>query len=86
VGVTAERSTSSPPTTSEVVPGSAQQVAGADSSQTSAEETRPNPTPATMAEQPEEAQAEDEATAEARIIDIASILGAPIVTVVRSTL
>jgi hypothetical protein len=39
-----------------------------------------------MAEQPEEAQAEDEATVEARIIDIASILGAPIVTVVRSTL
>jgi hypothetical protein len=37
-------------------------------------------------EQPEEAQDEDEATAEAGTLDISSILGAPIVTVVRSTL
>jgi hypothetical protein len=37
-------------------------------------------------EQPEEAQAEDEATAEAGIVDIGSILGAPTVTIVRSTL
>jgi hypothetical protein len=36
-------------------------------------------------EQPE-AQAEDEATAEAGTLDISSILGAPTVTVVRSTL
>jgi hypothetical protein len=37
-------------------------------------------------EQPEEAEAEDEAATEARIVDIVSILGAPTVTVVRSTL
>jgi hypothetical protein len=37
-------------------------------------------------EQPDEAQAEDEATTEAGIVDIASILGAPTVTIVRSTL
>jgi hypothetical protein len=37
-------------------------------------------------EQPEEAEAEDEATAKAGIVDIASILGAPTVIVVRSTL
>jgi hypothetical protein len=37
-------------------------------------------------EQPEEAHEEDEATTEAGIVDIASILGAPTVTVVWSTL
>jgi hypothetical protein len=69
----------------EIVPGSTQQVAGTDNSQTSAEETRPGPSPSMVPEQPE-AQAEDEATAEAGTLDISSILGAPIVTVVRSTL
>jgi hypothetical protein len=37
-------------------------------------------------EQPEEAQAEDEAAMKAGTVDIASILGAPIVIVVWSTL
>jgi hypothetical protein len=37
-------------------------------------------------EQPEEGQAEDKASAKARIVDIASILSAPNVIVVRSTL
>jgi hypothetical protein len=37
-------------------------------------------------EQPEEAQAEDEAAAKAGIVDIAIILGAQTVTVVQSTL
>jgi hypothetical protein len=37
-------------------------------------------------EQPEEAPTEDEAVTEAGIVDIASILGAPTMTVVRSTL
>jgi hypothetical protein len=86
VGVAAERSVSPPPTTGEVVPGSAQQEAGADNSQISAEERRTNPSPAMVPEQLEEAQAEDEATAEAGIVDITSILGAPTVTIVRSTL
>jgi hypothetical protein len=85
VGATVERNISPPPTTGERVPELAQQGAGADSSQTSAEERRPNPLPAKVPEQPEEAQAEDEAIAEAGIVDIASILGAPTVTVVRST-
>jgi hypothetical protein len=43
----------------------AQQGAGVDNSQMSAEERRPNPLVAMVTEQPEEAQAEDEATAEA---------------------
>jgi hypothetical protein len=86
MGAATERSTSPPPTTREVVPGSAQQGVGADNSQASAEERRLNPLPAKVPEQPEDAQAEDEATAKAGIVDIASILGAPTVTVVRSTL
>jgi hypothetical protein len=52
----------------------------------SAEERRPNLSPATVTEQPEEAQEEDEATTEVGIVDIANILGALTVTVVRSTL
>jgi hypothetical protein len=47
---------------------------------------RSDPSLATGAEQPEEAQFEDEATAEAGIVDIVNILGTPTVTVVRSTL
>jgi hypothetical protein len=50
------------------------------------EERRPDPSPATGAEQPEGTQTEGEATAEAGIVDIASILGTLTVTVVRSTL
>jgi hypothetical protein len=37
-------------------------------------------------QQPEEAQAEDEVATEAGIVDITSILGAPTMTIVRSTL
>jgi predicted secreted protein len=40
----------------------------------------------TGAEEPVAAQTEEEAPAEAGLVDIASILGAPIVTVVRSSL
>jgi hypothetical protein len=52
----------------------------------SAEERRPNPSPTMVLEQPEEAQAEDEVTTEDGIVDITSILGAPTVIVVWSTL
>jgi hypothetical protein len=86
VGAVAERSISLPPTTGEVVPGSAQQGVGANNSQVSAKERRSNPSPAKEPEQLEEAQAEDEATAEARIVDITRILGAPTMTIVQSTL
>jgi hypothetical protein len=86
VGEAAERNVSPPPTAGEVVSGSAQQGAGADNSQMSAEERRPNPSPTMVLEQPEEAQAEDEVTTEDGIVDITSILGAPTVIVVWSTL
>jgi hypothetical protein len=55
VGGAAERSISPPPTTGEVVPESAQQVVGADNSRASAEERRPDSSPATVVEQLEEA-------------------------------
>jgi hypothetical protein len=81
-----ERSVSPTPTTGVVVSEAAQTAAGTGESQASAEERRPDPSPTTRAEQPEGAQVEDEATAEAGIVDIASILGAPTVIVVRSSL
>jgi hypothetical protein len=68
VGAAPERSISPPPTTGEVVPGSAQQRAGADNLQTSAEGRRPDTSLAMVLEQSEEAQAEDEATLEAGIV------------------
>jgi hypothetical protein len=39
-----------------------------------------------VAEEPTTTEAEEDAPAEAGLVDIASILGAPIVTVVRSSL
>jgi hypothetical protein len=81
-----ERSINTAPSTEVVVPEATQQAAGASDSQASAEERRPDPSPTMRAEQLEGAHIEDEATAEAGIVDIASILGAPTVTVVRSSL
>jgi hypothetical protein len=51
-----------------------------------AEESRPEPSATTGTEEPVAAQAEEEAPAEAGLIDIASILGALTVTVVWSSL
>jgi hypothetical protein len=47
---------------------------------------RTEPAVTTAAEEPAAAQAEEEAPAESGLVDIASILGAPTVTVVRSSL
>jgi predicted secreted protein len=49
-------------------------------------ESRPEPSAASSAEEPAAAQAEEEAPAEAGLVDIASILGTPTVTVVLSSL
>jgi predicted secreted protein len=49
-------------------------------------ESRPEPSATTGAKEPVVAQDEEEAPAEAGIVDIASLLGAPTVTVVRSNL
>jgi hypothetical protein len=85
VGAAAERSISPPTTTEEAVPGATQQETSVVNSQASAEEARDPPLAATM-EQPDGTAAEVEATSEAGIVDIASILGAPTVTVLQSTL
>jgi hypothetical protein len=73
VGEPTERSRSPAPAMTEVVPQAP--VAG----------DRTEPVAAT-AEEPAAAEAEEEAPAEAGLVDIASILGAPTVTVVRSSL
>jgi hypothetical protein len=49
-------------------------------------EDRIEPAAATTAEEPTAAEVEEEAPSEARLVDIPSILGAPTVTVVRSSL
>jgi predicted secreted protein len=49
-------------------------------------ESSPEPRATAGAEEPAAAQAEEEAPTEAGLVDIASILGAPTVTVVRSSL
>jgi hypothetical protein len=52
----------------------------------SADKNMPEPAATTGAEGPVAAQAEQEAPAKAGLVNIASILGAPTVTVVRSNL
>jgi hypothetical protein len=49
-------------------------------------ESRPEPSTTTGIEEPVASQVEEEAPAEAELVDIANILGAPTVTVVRSSL
>jgi hypothetical protein len=63
-----------------------QQAAVTDESRASTEERRPEPSATTGVVEPVVAHVEEEAPAEAGIVDIASILGAPTVTVVRSSL
>jgi predicted secreted protein len=84
VGGATERSLSPAPAVEEVVPEPAQQATGAGEPQK--EERRPESSTTTGTMEPVVAQAEEEAPAEAGLIDIASILGALTVTVVRSSL
>jgi hypothetical protein len=86
VGGATERSLSPAPTVEEVVLKSAQQVTGAGELSTSTEEGRPELSATTGAVKPVVAHIEEEAPAEAGLVDIASILGTPTVTVVRSSL
>jgi hypothetical protein len=74
VGEPAERSCSPAPVVAEVEP------------QAPVAESRTEPAAAPAAEEPAATEAEEEAPAEAGLVDIASILGAPTVTVVRSSL
>jgi hypothetical protein len=86
VGGPAERSRSPAPTFEELVARMTQRSTSVVEPQAPTREGRPEPSTTAGAEEPAAAQAEEEAPAEARLVDIASILGAPTVTVVRSSL
>jgi hypothetical protein len=86
VGELAERSRSPAPTVEELVLQMTQRTTRVVEPQALAVESRPEPSATTDAKELVAARAEEEAPAEAGLVDIASILGAPTVTVVRSSL
>jgi hypothetical protein len=86
VGELAKRSCSPPPTIEELVSQLTQRSTTVVEPQSPVVESRTEPATATAAEEPAVTQAEKEAPAEAGLVHIASILGAPTMTIVRSTL
>jgi hypothetical protein len=86
VGEPAKRSRSPAPTVEELVSQMTQRSTRVVELQAPAMESRPEPSAIAGAEEPVAAQAEEEVPAEAGLVDISSILGAPTVTVVRSSL
>jgi hypothetical protein len=86
VGEPAERNRSPAPTVEELVSQLTQRSTTVVEPQAPVVESRAEPAATAAAEEPAAAQAEEEAPAEAGLVDIASILGAPTVTVVRSSL
>jgi hypothetical protein len=86
VGGVTERSHSPAPATEATVLEAAQQAAVADEPRALTDERRPKPSATTSAVEPVVAHVEEKAPSEAGIVDIASILGAPTVTVVQSSL
>jgi hypothetical protein len=81
-----ERSLSPAPTVEETMPEKAHQTSVTAESHASAEKSRPEPSVTTRTGEPVVTYTEEEVHAEAGLVDIASILGAPTVTVVRSSL
>jgi hypothetical protein len=86
VGGPAERSRSPSPTVEELVSRMTQRSTGVVEPRAPAVESISEPSTTAGTEEPAAAQAKEEALAEAGLVDIASILGAPTVTVVRSSL
>jgi hypothetical protein len=86
VGEPAERSRSLAPTVEELVSQLTQRSTTVVEPQAPVVESGTEPVATTAAEEPAVTQAEEEVPAEAGLVDIASILGAPTVTVVRSSL
>jgi predicted secreted protein len=86
VGGPAGRSRSPAPTVEQLVSRMTQRSTKVVESQAPAVDSRPEPSTTAGAEEPALAQAEEEAPAEAGLVDIASILGAPTVTALRSNL
>jgi hypothetical protein len=82
VGGPTERSRSPAPTVEELVSQMTQWTTRVVEPQVTAVESRPEPSATTGAEEPVAAQAEEEAPTEAGLVDIASLLGAPTVTVI----
>jgi hypothetical protein len=86
VGGPTDRSHSLAPTVEELVARMTQRTTIVVEPQARAVESGPEPSATTGAEELVAAQTEEEAPAEAGLVDIASILGAPTMTVVRSSL
>jgi hypothetical protein len=86
VGEPAERSRSPTPTVEELVSQMTQRTIRVVEPQAPAVERRPEPSATTGVEEPVAVPVEEEAPAEAGLVDIASILGAPTVIVVWSSL
>jgi hypothetical protein len=86
VGGATERSLSPAPIVEEVVPESAQQATSIGELPVLTEDRRPEPSATTGTIEPVVAPIEEEAPADAGLVDITGILGAPTVTVVRSNL
>jgi hypothetical protein len=86
VGEPDERSRSPAPTVEELVSQLTQRSNTVVKPEAPVGESWTKPAATAAAEEPAAAQAEEEAPAEARLVDITSILGAPTVTVVRSIL
>jgi hypothetical protein len=86
VGEPTERNRSPAPTIEELVSRITQRTTRVVEPQAPAVESRPKPSATTWDEEPVMARIEEEAPAEAGLVDIASILCAPTVAVVRSSL
>jgi hypothetical protein len=86
MGEPAKRSRSPAPTVEELVSQLTQRPAAVVEPQAPVIESRTEPAVTAAIEDPAAAQAEEEAPAEAGLVDITSILGALTVTVVRSSL
>jgi hypothetical protein len=86
VGEPAERSCSPAPNIEELVSQLTQRSTTIVEPQAPVVKSRTEPAATAAAEERTATQAEEEAPAEAGLVDIASILGAPTVTVVRSSL
>jgi hypothetical protein len=86
VGGATERSLSPASAVEEVMPELAQQATGAGEPQALSQERRPEPSATTRTMEPVVTHAKEEVPAEAGLVDITSILGAPTVIVVRSSL
>jgi hypothetical protein len=86
VGRAIERRRSTTPTIEEAMPESAQWATSTGEPPAPTEERRPEPSVTTGTVEPVVAHVEEEVPTEAGLVDIASILGAPTMTVVRSNL